>query len=286
MLKHRILFGLLMTVFFGGIVVVDGLLDGSATATTADDKAVQGTLLALVVAVVLSLATVEFARLAAAKGLVVLTAACIPAVVLLSTAWYWPQVIGVPLGLYLPAVLVAGLLIVLLAQYRRCGFEGVLGNGGVSCFAMIYLGLLGAFVMAIRIDAGLWHILMLMIVVKASDIGAYTFGKLFGRHKFSPRVSPGKTWEGLAGAMATAMAVSLVFATIFDIMAWWLALVFGGCFAVIGQMGDLAESMMKRDAQQKDSSKHVPGFGGILDVIDSPLVALPFGYLFFGLFVW
>jgi phosphatidate cytidylyltransferase len=66
-------------------------------------------------------------------------------------------------------------------------------------------------------------------------------------------------------------------------MAWWLALVFGGCFAVIGQMGDLAESMMKRDARQKDSSNRVPGFGGILDVIDSPLVAVPFAYLFFRL---
>ena len=266
--------------------MVDGFLDGSATATLGDDKAVQGTLLMGIAAVVLSLATVEFARLAAAKGLVVLTGACVPAVALLSTAWYWPQLLGVPLHLYLLAVLVSGLLIVVLEQYRRHGVEGILANGGVSCFAMIYLGLLGAFVMAIRIDVGLWHILMLMFVVKVSDIGAYTFGKLFGRHKFSPRVSPGKTWEGLAGAMVAAMAVSLAFATAFGIMVWWLALVFGGCFAVIGQMGDLVESMMKRDAQQKDSSNRVPGFGGILDVIDSPLVALPFGYLFFRLIAW
>ncbi len=286
MLKHRILFGLLMTVFFGGIVVVDGFLDGSATTTPSDDKAVQGTLLMGVVAVVLSLATVEFARLAAARGMVVPTAACLPAVAGLSTAWYWSQCLGVPLHLYLPAVLVAGLLLVVLQQYRRCGVEGTLANSGASCFALIYLGLLGAFIMAIRIDVGLWQVLMLMFVVKVSDIGAYTFGKLFGRHKFSPRVSPGKTWEGLAGAMVAAMAVSLAFTMAFDIMAWWLALVFGACFAVIGQMGDLVESMLKRDAQQKDSSNRVPGFGGILDVIDSPLVALPFGYLFFRLIAW
>ena len=66
-----------------------------------------------------------------------------------------------------------------------------------------------------------------------------------------------------------------------DTMAGWQAVAFGTGFAVIGQMGDLAESMMKRDARQKDSSNRVPGFGGILDVIDSPLVAAPFAYLFF-----
>jgi phosphatidate cytidylyltransferase len=64
-------------------------------------------------------------------------------------------------------------------------------------------------------------------------------------------------------------------------MVWWLAIVFGICFAFIGQLGDLAESMIKRDAEKKDSSNKVPGFGGILDIIDSPIVAAPFAYLFF-----
>jgi len=179
--------------------------------------------------------------------------------------------------------LVLVLLALVLAQYWRYGTDGVLANCGVSCLAILYLGLLAAFVVGIRVDVGLWEVLMLMFVVKFSDIGAFTFGKLFGRHKFSPRVSPGKTWEGLAGAMILAMATSLAFAAASGIMTWSWALVFGGCSAVIGQLGDLTESMMKRDAQQKDSASRVPGFGGILDVIDSPLVAAPFGYLFFGL---
>jgi phosphatidate cytidylyltransferase len=106
---------------------------------------------------------------------------------------------------------------------------------------------------------------------------------MFGKHKLSPRVSPGKTWEGLAGAIVAAVLVSFAFAAYSGIMRVWPALTFGLCMAVIGQLSDLAESMLKRDAQQKDSSNRVPGFGGILDVIDSPLFAAPFAYVFFRL---
>jgi phosphatidate cytidylyltransferase len=121
---------------------------------------------------------------------------------------------------------------------------------------------------------------MFVFVIKSADIGAYTFGTLFGKHKFSPKISPGKTWEGMGGAFAVAAIVAVGFAVICDIMVWWLAIVFGLCFAVIGQMGDLAESMIKRDAELKDSGHKVPGFGGILDIIDSLLIAAPLAYLF------
>ena len=270
-----------MTVFFGGLTVLDGWLDGSATASVADYKPVQGTLLAILLAVVLALAVVEFSRLVSSRELVVVVPASMAGVVLVSTTWYWPQVGNVAPHAYMLLVVAFFLLGAMLGHYRRFGIDGFLGNCGISSLAVVYLGVLGAFVLAIRIEIGLWETLMLMFVVKCSDIGAYTFGKLFGKHKFSPRVSPGKTWEGLAGAMAAAIAVSLAFAGLFDTMAGWQAVAFGAGFAVIGQMGDLAESMMKRDARQKDSSNRVPGFGGILDVIDSPLVAAPFAYLFF-----
>jgi len=118
-------------------------------------------------------------------------------------------------------------------------------------------------------------------VIKSSDIGAWFIGRTFGKHKFSPKISPGKTWEGMGGAVGGAILAALLFALSCDIMWWPAALVFGAFFAFIGQMGDLAESMMKRDAEQKDSACKVPGFGGILDIIDSPLIAAPFAYLFF-----
>jgi phosphatidate cytidylyltransferase len=123
--------------------------------------------------------------------------------------------------------------------------------------------------------------LMFVFAVKSSDIGAYAVGSLFGRHKFSPRVSPGKTWEGMAGAVGTAVIVSFIFAQACDIMVWWSAIFFGCGAAFFGQMGDLAESMIKRDSEHKDSANMVPGFGGILDIVDSPLAAAPFAYVFF-----
>jgi phosphatidate cytidylyltransferase len=148
---------------------------------------------------------------------------------------------------------------------------------------LMYLGMLAAFVLGIRIDKGLWPTLMFFFAVKSSDIGAYTFGRLFGRHKLAPRVSPGKTWEGMAGAVVLATIISLAFAAVFGIMKIGPALAFGAGIAFVGQLSDLTESMLKRDAKQKDSSNRVPGFGGILDVIDSPLFAAPFAYLFFTL---
>lgn len=283
MLRQRLLFGSLMIVLFAGVFILDGWLDGSLTASTADDKQTQGTLLAVLLAAVLGLGGIELSRLAAAKGLVVLNPVSILALVSLSTAWYWPQFTNIPQGLYLLFVVVFALLGMLLEQYLRFGTDGVLGNCGVSCFTMLYLGLLGAFVLGIRVDVGLWETLTVIFTVKASDIGAYAFGKMFGKHKFSPRVSPGKTWEGMAGATLVGMAVSFAFAAAFGIMAAWLALIFGACIAVLGQLSDLVESMLKRDARRKDSSNCVPGFGGILDVIDSPLFAAPFAYLAFKL---
>jgi len=272
-----------MTVACTGIVLLDGWLDGSLTASTADDRAVQARVVALLVAAALGLGCVELSRLAAGKGLIVLNPACAIGVILLATTWYWPQIVPVARGSYVLGVMVLALLGLFLQQYLRFGTTGVLNNCGISCFTMIYLGLLGAFVLAVRIEFGLWEMFMVICVVKASDIGAYTFGRIFGKHKLAPQVSPGKTWEGMAGAMLAGMVLSFVFARSFGIMPTWPALVFGVCLAVVGQLGDLVESMLKRDAGRKDSSSCVPGFGGILDVIDSPLFATPFAYVFFKL---
>ncbi len=281
MLKYRLIFGTLMTVFFVAVVIFDGWLDGSLTAQTTDNKAVQGTILCVLVAVLVIPAQLELAKLAAIKQLMIFTPVSIAASILFATSWYWPQLTGIKPETYLFFVSAFTLMALFLYQYFWYGTLGLLANCGVNYFSIVYLGLLGGFVPAIRIEFGLWAILMFVFVVKCADIGAYTIGSLIGKHKFSSKISPKKTWEGMAGAIVFAVVVAVLFAAVFGIMKTWLAVIFGVCFAFIGQFGDLAESMIKRDVEQKDSSHSVPGFGGILDVIDSPLMAAPFAYLFF-----
>lgn len=281
MLKYRLLFGTLMTVFFTGVAIFDGWMDGSLTASVADDKPVQGTVFCILVSLLAIPSQLELSRLAAAKNLKIFVPVSTAASILFATCWYWQQLIEIPPEIYLIFLSTFVLLALLLYQYVRHGTSAVLANCGANYFSILYLGLLSSFVLAIRIKFGLWPLLMFVFVVKSADIGAYTIGTLFGRHKFSPKISPSKTWEGMAGAVAMAMIVAVGFATGCDIMDWRLAIVFGFCFAFIGQIGDLVESMMKRDAEQKDSANNVPGFGGILDIIDSLLVAAPFAYLFF-----
>lgn len=288
MLKHRLLFGTLITVFFTGIVIIDGWLDGSLTASTVDDKYIKGTILGIIIAILIVPAQLEFSALAAAKNLKAFNAISIVTSILLSSTWYWTQFIHrIPPGIEIQPkllhffLLTFAFLAITLQQYLLYGTEGVLANFGVNCLSIIYLGILSGFILAIRIDFGLWALLMYIFVVKCSDIGAYAIGSSFGKHKFSPKVSPSKTWEGMVAAVISAIIVALVFALSFDIMVWWLAIIYGFCFAFIAQTGDLVESMMKRDAKQKDSADNVPGFGGVLDIIDSPLLAAPFAYLFF-----
>jgi phosphatidate cytidylyltransferase len=270
-----------MTVFFAAIIIFDGWMDGTLIASVADDKPVQGTILCILIALLVIPAQLELSKLAAAKNLKIFSPITIIASILFATSWYWPQFLQIESRICLYLIPAFVLMALLLYQYIRYGTSAVLANCGASYFSIIYLGLLGAFVLAVRIDFGPWALLMFVFVVKSADIGAYSFGSLFGKHKFSPEISPGKSWEGMAGAVATATIVAILFAISCDIMVWWLAVIFGSCFAFVGQMGDLAESMIKRDAKQKDSASMVPGFGGILDILDSPLLAAPFAYLFF-----
>ena len=98
--------------------------------------------------------------------------------------------------MYLLLVVVLVLAALLLQQQSQLGNDGALANCGISCFSMMYLGLLGAFVLGIRIEGGPWTILTFILAVKSSDIGAYTFGKLFGRHKLSPARQSGEDVGG------------------------------------------------------------------------------------------
>jgi phosphatidate cytidylyltransferase len=115
-----------------------------------------------------------------------------------------------------------------------------------------------------------------MFMPKVCDIGAYFTGKALGRHRMTPVLSPGKTWEGLAGGMIASVAFALAFNVRWPVLGGHLtAIGFGLTVGAAGVLGDLAESLIKRDCGRKDASHVVPGFGGVLDVIDAVLFAAP-----------
>jgi phosphatidate cytidylyltransferase len=188
----------------------------------------------------------------------------------------------------------------LLAALRRAMHkqsQQAIAHMAGTVLATMYLGGLGWFLIALRVKQssrlGGFHgttmiILMILLVVKSTDIGAFFGGRALGRHKLIPWLSPGKTWEGLFFGVLTAAIVGLVCAPWIGYpdynLLWWKGLIFGALIGFVGQLGDLLESLMKRDAQVKDSGHLIPGFGGVLDVIDSPLLAAPFAYLLFSLF--
>ena len=113
----------------------------------------------------------------------------------------------------------------------------------------------------------------------ASDTGAYAVGRLVGRHRMTPRLSPGKTWEGAAGGLFVSVAAMLAVGAVLDLgVEPWQYVVVAGVVAVMAQVGDLFESFLKRAADAKDSGSIMPGHGGLLDRIDSILFALPAVY--------
>jgi len=179
---------------------------------------------------------------------------------------------------------IAVLLASLIFHSRHRTVEGVVAAAGGSLLAFVYLGLMFGFVLAIRREHTVWVLLWVVLVTKSCDIGAYFTGKSVGRHKLIPWLSPGKTWEGLIGGvvLATIVGTAGLWAiglwTAEPRLPWWAGLSAGVLFGLTGQMGDLIASLFKRDAGLKDSSSILPGFGGILDVLDSPLLVAPVAY--------
>lgn len=177
------------------------------------------------------------------------------------------------------------------AWLRRTG-DAILHMAGTT-LATLYLGGLTWFLMALRVKqsqvAGGFRgstmiIVMILLTVKAADIGAFFGGRALGRHKLIRWLSPGKTWEGLVCGVLVAGIVGAICARWIESLDPYKGFIFGLVLGAVGQCGDLLESLLKRDAQVKDSGSLIPGFGGLLDVIDSPLLAAPFAYLLFSLF--
>ena len=156
-----------------------------------------------------------------------------------------------------------------------------------TLFGLMYVPWLLNFIQKINffpeID-GAFYVFYFVLVTKFSDLGAYVVGSLIGKHKMIPRVSPGKTWEGFAGAILVSTAASLVFYQVAGArlagMNWLHATVLGILLSSAAVLGDLVESLFKREAGMKDSGRLFPGIGGMLDLVDSLLFNAPLMYLY------
>ncbi|HIQ22796.1 MAG TPA: hypothetical protein EYH34_16345 [Planctomycetes bacterium] len=192
-------------------------------------------------------------------------------------------------GLWIALAMGIGLVALFAAQIRRFRApDTAAANVAGAALAMVYLGLLPGLLVQLRMDWGIAALASLLIIVKLGDTGAYAAGKLLGRHKLAPVLSPGKTVEGAFGALvACCIGAWATFQWLVPAITGsppcsgigWRAVLFGAALCVAGMLGDLSESLLKRGAGRKESSTWMPGFGGVLDMLDSVLLAGPVAYL-------
>jgi phosphatidate cytidylyltransferase len=156
----------------------------------------------------------------------------------------------------------------------RHGVEGYVANATASVFSLVYVPFLGAFVALLLAedgDDGVRAVITFIVVTIASDIGGYATGVVFGRHPMAPVISPKKSWEGFAGSAGACMLAGWLLVVYLLDGVWWVGVVLGLIAVVMATLGDLCESVMKRDLGIKDMSQILPGHGGLMDRLDSLL---------------
>lgn len=178
-----------------------------------------------------------------------------------------------------------GVVLCLIWRMPR-GTDGFIRDASASVFVLGYVGLLGSTAtLMLSEPRGAWRIIAFILVNTANDTGAFAVGSAFGKHKVTPKISPNKTWEGLVGGLFFALLAGVACMMLMFDSSWWAGLILGAVVFLLGTCGDLIESMIKRDANVKDMSGFLPGHGGIMDRIDSLLVAAPGAWLVMHLLV-
>ena len=228
------------------------------------------------------LALHEFLSLGRAKGYDLPIVLCV-LIMLVIMAAFILQELSVELGMFTA-------LLVIPASYvfSRKPLADSLPSSAIAVLATTYVGMLGGSLIRLRNDfpVGWKLVFFLLLVVWLGDSGAYYVGRAFGKHKLSPRISPKKTVEGLAGGIATSIITAVVIHfTFFKEFPLHHAIIAGVILSFAGVIGDLAESMWKRSAEVKDSGTLIPGHGGFLDRFDSIFFTAPILYCYWTLIV-
>jgi phosphatidate cytidylyltransferase len=314
MLKYRLTFGPIMIAMLLLVFYLDSKLDRLDITGTALQNLFAGRtylpaglVLLLMFMVLILLGAGELCRIFQAKGIMASRS-----VVTLAGFSGCMMMYAIPHNLDAKITMaVAGTVICflfLLSLIKQCWIhkrtDGAVAAAAVTMFALIYMGLMPGFLVAIRRWYSPWVVMAVLLVVKSCDIGAYFTGRAIGKHKLIPWLSPGKTWEGLIGGVLFSGCIALFLAYLsnkFEVAGIYQSIdgvrtfisndfhlprtfVAGLLMGAVGQFGDLTASLFKRDAGIKDSGNTIPGFGGVLDVVDSPVVVAPLAYwlLWFG----
>lgn len=311
----RITYGLLAISLLVSVAASDALIAQRAERYALPELVEHGSVIPIICAIVAILAAAELCRMFQLRGATVhFGAVAIGCAVIVLTPWLnaggvlrgW---FGALSGVELVATMTALVMIaVSIHQLWRSKFESAIADLTATWFVIIYAGTLLSFLVLFRTDTrfggedSAWALLAVLAVTKVSDIGAYFLGSWFGRHQLAPRISPSKSVEGFFGGIVASALVSLLMfklhfwaigqgayeeypangipqlcqlTTLFEGFSMTQAIIFGGVMSISGQFGDLFESLLKRSAGVKDSGQILPGFGGILDMIDSPIFAGP-----------
>ncbi|MCD4823233.1 MAG: phosphatidate cytidylyltransferase [Phycisphaerae bacterium] len=280
----RVVFGTAMIAVLAGAFLLDWYLDIPS-----------GAPLAIILLPLLWLGFVEFARMAKSAGVRILWPAGFIGVSLIAIIpilqrlqftvghggvfWYEKllQILGNPF--ITPGLVI---LLIFLNQMISGRLDDALRRIACTFLGVFYLGVGGAAMLSLRSFDNSGLLILFLAAVKCTDIGAFFVGSAIGKHKMIPWLSPGKSWEGLFGGLLAAAIVGVVGWWIDSIQAepaicWSLEqfIVFCAVVGLAGQFADLCESLLKRSAGVKDSGALVPEFGGILDIMDSPLLAAP-----------
>ncbi|MGY1772369.1 phosphatidate cytidylyltransferase [Blastococcus sp. SYSU D00813] len=179
-------------------------------------------------------------------------------------------------------LVVAFLLTVLAVLLWRLGDgpEGYLRDASTGVLVALYVPLLAGFAVLLLVpDDGATRVILFIATVVGNDVGGYTAGVLFGRHPMAPTVSPKKSWEGMAGSVLACVAVATPIVVLALDGPWWGGVLFGAALAVSATLGDLGESLVKRDLGIKDMGNLLPGHGGLMDRMDSLLPSAAVAWL-------
>lgn len=237
-----------------------------------------------VVTLLTGVALYEFFKMVSNKGIFVykyfgiLTGLLLPVIVYLKYGGFVPDLE--------PFLIVVISLFVFVLQFIRKDNSQVLAGIAITLLGILYISWFFSFILRLKyLPNGSYLVSFLLLVTKAGDTGAYFTGSLAGRHNLVPRISPKKTVEGTLGGFLASIATAFLARGLLPGSSFIDLLMLGILLGVLSQIGDLSESLIKRDCQVKDSAAYLPGLGGVLDVIDSLLFTTPIFYFYVRMFL-